>query len=716
MVLAVLPVRWKSRVSTLLPAVLIASASAALGEEPLPTFHEESEVSLVQVPVVVTDREGQPVRGLAASDFELFDEGARQRIEALDVVDLARFRESGDKPWQLPSAGRRRFLLLFDLTYAGPSSTRKAQNAAARFVSEAMAPEELAGVATVSVDLGARLLATFTADRRQLLAAIRSVGMPAGTDEARDPLGFSLPKTGEAASAVAAPNENDRAPGDGSGPDSFWTQKDISAQNNVDGLATSRVNRHFKSLSGLASALDAVAGKKTIVFFSEGFDERLLAGNVEGTASAADNEAMVRGQFWAINLDRRFASGPLLQGLADTLEQFRRSECAVYPVDIASLRLADTGHLETAHRGRGALDAIAKGSGGHVIQTPDELSRAVERIRDRAVVTYVLSFRPGRTSGESRYHKLKVKVNRSGAKVEARAGYYEPRGFAALSPLQRSLSAADVITHERESSGFSMQMLAVALDSGPASRVPILVEIPGSELLAKAAGPIRLGLYVYAVSESGEVGDFFVRTLRLDPAAESARLRAGPLRYRGQLALPPGRYRVRVLARDEERGLSAFRAASIDVPERETAGVLRASVPLFLSGPPGGITLRDTGGDAASSPDPFVIAGEPFLPFLAPSLTASRPARVCLFLSTAGSAPDVQIQGRIFGEGGGDWAPGRLAVLGRTSPDAAGLWKILLEFEPAAALPPGAYRLAITLRSPAEPGRPAVREAAFRIP
>ena len=53
----------------------------------------------MEVPVTVLGRDGQPVRGLSASDFELFDDGARQRIEAMDVVDLVRIREADGKPW-----------------------------------------------------------------------------------------------------------------------------------------------------------------------------------------------------------------------------------------------------------------------------------------------------------------------------------------------------------------------------------------------------------------------------------------------------------------------------------------------------------------------------------------------------------------------------------------------------------------------------------------
>jgi hypothetical protein len=87
-----------------LPVVLMLSAEMAIGIQASETntpraVHEESQVTLVQVPVWVTDKSGKPIRGLQPSDFAIEDEGARQKIEAVDVVDLARKRavSSGER-------------------------------------------------------------------------------------------------------------------------------------------------------------------------------------------------------------------------------------------------------------------------------------------------------------------------------------------------------------------------------------------------------------------------------------------------------------------------------------------------------------------------------------------------------------------------------------------------------------------------------------------
>jgi VWFA-related protein len=180
-----------------LPVVLMLSAEMAMGVQASETntpraVHEESQVTLVQVPVWVTDKSGKAIRGLQPSDFTIEDEGAHQKIEAVDVVDLAQKSavSSGERNERL-LAGRRHFLMLFDLSYATPAEVLRAQSAAERFLSGGTAPEDLAAVATISAEKGASLLVTFTSDRRQLVAAIRSLDLPGTIASASDPLAFA---------------------------------------------------------------------------------------------------------------------------------------------------------------------------------------------------------------------------------------------------------------------------------------------------------------------------------------------------------------------------------------------------------------------------------------------------------------------------------------------------------------------------------------------
>jgi hypothetical protein len=303
--------------------------------------------------------------------------------------------------------------------------------------------------------------------------------------------------------------------------------------------------------------------------------------------------------------------------------------------------------------------------------------------------------------------------------VSARAGYYESRVFRSLSPLERALSAADVITHEKRESDFPLDVLAMALNEEPISRVPVLLEVPGSELVREAgAERLTLGIYVYAVDEQGRLADFFSRSVALDLARDGPRLREGAFRYYGSLRLAPGKYRIRSFVRDEERGRFAFQVVNLDVPPPE-ARALRALPPLFFSPQQGpGISLKDPSpnkGVAVS--EPFELAGDVFIPQLRPQLASGKSTRLCLLLYAASDDPKtpvVSVEARIRDAQGHAWAPAQFAVIGRTNPDATGLWKLLVEFSPQ-ALPPGNYSLRITFRDSDGKGAPTESEAPFKI-
>ena len=154
-------------------------------------MRETAEVSLVEVPVRVLDREGAPMRDLAAKDFTLFDEGRPQEIVGFDAVDLAREGRGHAAVGPGPAPARRRFLILFDFSFARPKSIVAARRAARDFVLEGLGGTDLAAVAVYSVEKGVRLLVTFTSDRAQLARAIETLGLEAPRAPG-DPLAFAF--------------------------------------------------------------------------------------------------------------------------------------------------------------------------------------------------------------------------------------------------------------------------------------------------------------------------------------------------------------------------------------------------------------------------------------------------------------------------------------------------------------------------------------------
>ena len=702
----------------------VIGTALAAAEKPRPVVRETAEVTLVEVPVNVLGRDGKPIAGLGAADFELEDDGARQAITSVDVIDLAKKTNVLSAPTDLPAAGRRHFLLLFDLTFSTATEIARAREAATRFLETGMAPEDLASVASTVVGQGPRLLVTFTSDRPQLRAAIRKLSLPRTEERNVDPLAFALVAPGDpflttdAAGERAAGGLNQIDPGSAR----IYT---VMARKSADNYSENRVSQHLSEMGSLASALNSVEGRKTIIFFSEGFEGRLLVGSIARERSheetMTDNDAILDGRFWAVDLDRRSTNTALQRQLDDTLTLLRRSDCVVYPIDIGGLKAdgdVTVGAPTGRHHGEEALFAFAKGTGGELLRNGNDLSEQLQRVAEKTSLTYVLTFRPTKTAGEGKFHALKVRVKTKGAHVSARAGYYETRIFRSLSPLERALTAADVITHEKKQSDFPLDVLVMALNEEPISRVPVLLEVPGRDLLPQVpAEKLTIGLYVYAMDEQGRLADFFSRSVAIDVARDGARLRDGAFRYYGSLRLGPGKYRIRSFVRDEERGRYAFQVARLDVPEPAEARALRALPPLFFSAGGPGISLKDPSESKKSGSEPFELAGDVFIPQLRPQLASGKSTRLCLLLYSAAAvpgAPLVRLEARVRDSQGHASAPAQFSVIGRTAPDASGLSKLLVEFAPQ-VLPPGNYSLLVTFRDSGGKGVPLETEAHFQI-
>src|SRR5882757_5462533 len=157
----IIPMRCLGRIAFLI--LLATSAASAQVKETI-------DVHLVEVPVTVVDRSGNPVRGLTAANFELIDQGTKRPIGNFEAIDFESEAVRSASPLN-PSA-RRNFILLFDLSFSSPTGRNKAQEAARNFIARGMGRRDLAAVATVDVDRGFRMITALTTDRNLLGAAI----------------------------------------------------------------------------------------------------------------------------------------------------------------------------------------------------------------------------------------------------------------------------------------------------------------------------------------------------------------------------------------------------------------------------------------------------------------------------------------------------------------------------------------------------------------
>lgn len=688
------------------------SASAFSATAPV---RETARASLVEVPVNVTGSDGRPVTGLTAADFQIECDGKRQPILSLDVIDLRRPGRDASPP-SVPAVARRHFLFLFDFSFAGAHQIARSRDAARRFVSTGLQPGDLAAVATTSAETGLRLLVTFTADRRQILGALQAVGLPTEIDRSRDPLAFAFAEPGDPRLVIQEGFASTAA------VDAASTQKIYAgiARRVADDYSVTRIERHLTDMSTLATALDLVQGRKIVLYFSEGFDGRLLVGSIARQASVeqtlADNDAMMSGAAWSIDVDRRYASGPVQRQLDGAVDLLRRSDCVVYAIDVAGLAEARDGTIGSPGRGADSLFAFAHGTGGELIAGGNDFTDSLARVAQRLSFTYVLTFRaPPESHAADGYHSLRVRTRAHGARVSARAGYFDHHDFGRQGPLARVLAATDVITHEKDRTGFPLDVLAFPVFDRGIRRVPILLRIPPEAVpQPPESGTVSLEVYVYAADSDGTVVDYFTRRIAIEAGEQRTRFSRNGLVYYGLCRLLPGRYHLRIYVRNSVDGRFGFRVVPLELPETEHAPEALLP-PLFLSDPPDAIAVKDPLTAESPAADPFQLGGTAFFPQLTPTIAAGADARVCLMLyrSSRDAADRYRVDLEILDAQGGHHHPDKVEILGRTEPDREGLVKLLLRFS-APSLESAEY----VLRAALPGGKPGAgpAETRFRIP
>lgn len=696
-------------------AIAIATArlgARATGEEPQ-SVRENVDVTLVEVPVRVLDRSGEPVRGLIAADFTLLDQGRLQTLTAVDAIELGGAAGAGT-PRSVPPAARRRYLLLFDFAFARPKAVVAARRAAREFVLDGMRDTDLAAVATYSLQTGVRLLVTFSSDRAALAEAIETLGLEPA--ERSDPLQMAyrqrrMPGLASQESSDQRQSENaDRRQEDLT--EIVRTMASLDRAR-TDEYERGRVRALIQGLRDLGRVLEVVEGRKEIVLLSEGFPSRLLVGAPE---TSEEQQWMIKGDVWKVDPDRRFGNSALRSDLSDMGDFLQRSHCVIHTVDIAGFATELDGAVpgepggELPRMTQNALFDLSSATGGEAFRSTTDIDGELRRLARRTSLVYVLAYRPDRRDGEGKYHALKVKVGRSGVKVVSRPGYFERRDFRQRTPLERSLSAADIIANEIPFSDIAPRVLATPF-AGPAprgeARLSVVIEIPGGEFLQGEKGDrTTLEIYAYAFDGSQRLGDFLAEPLGLDVARASPRLSTGGIRYFGELRLPPGDYRLRTLVRNANTGRTGLTVTSLRVPSFGADEPYLLD-PVFLeAGSANWFAVRGAkrGEAETSAPAPLLaslagLGGENAVPAAAPHVAPGSTTKICLvsyYLGGAVEKPDAfRIGSELVAADGRTLSPATISLLGRTPPEPDGKRVFLLAFTAPPDIAPGRYGLRV---------------------
>jgi VWFA-related protein len=564
----------------LLPLLVCAVAATAAAQVPEPVNIKVS-VNLVEVPVSVVDAAGNPIRGLTAANFHVAEDSAARTVTAFDVVDYGTSGNTEAPKLRPPAASaRRNFLLLFDLSYGNPKSFSRAQKAARDFVANAVAANDLVGVATIDAERGMRLLSAFTTDRSLTEAAVANPSELVSHDPlqiagryAFQPVANGAPRVGADPELIAG---------------HMKLYLDTTHEN--EQFERRRVELQLGWLGQLAMMMRRVPGRKQVVLLSEGFSAQSVQGrDVRDSAeSATEMEQVTRGATFRIDNDVRLGSTAALTALADMTKTFREADVVLHAIDLQGVRLENDVATGARLNSNDGLGILTRATGGTLFERSNDLSSNFGRLLHEQEVVYILGFQTANDT-PGRFHPLTVRVTGipSGAKVYSRSGYYE----AGLeTPQERALTNAEVILNDLPQEGLRVAAHASALPvENGAARVPVTLEIRGEDILQDVLDATAgLEVFVYAFGEDGNVRDSIYNGITLDLAKIGRQLQSTGVRFSATLALPPGKYAIRSLVRVAKTGRRGFVRTDVTVGDATTTA---ASAP---SEEPGWLLVRGT--------------------------------------------------------------------------------------------------------------------------
>jgi VWFA-related protein len=569
-----------SKIRYAVAASIVAVAATATPSRPVaqqrPVFR--SNLNVVSVDVIVRDKSGAVVRGLTAADFEIREDGRPQAIAsfsfeeitekalpALETADLlggveARMAEEAGRSTAAPAAkpepaaaptpmtsdmvaGRRLITLLFDVSSMQPEDVQRAVDAARKYVDEKMTAADLVAVATVGSAL--TVLTDFTADRARVAAALGTLAFTDGT---------------ATEAPVAATAATDEAANEAAEETTSTEAAELDLFNN---------DVRLRALKTLAEALAPIEQKKAILYFSAGMQR-----------SGQDNQVELRS---AVNAAVR-------------------ANVVIYPIDTRGLQAVVPGGDARQASGRGTslfsgrgvqqqfaqlsssqdtLTTLAGDTGGRAFTDSNDFGEAFARVQRDMSAYYLLGYSSTNPTKDGRFRRIQVRVKRDGFRVEARAGYYADRDFTHTAGTDRETQL-----QEQMFAAVSATDLPVLVTGGwfrlSADRyyVPVAVTVPGSAVpVANDKDPVSIDVLGLVRDERNFPVGRFRETLKLPPGT-GATLAGKQVLYQSGVTLPPGRFSVKVVVRENTTGTVGSFEAPIVVPELKQAALKVSSVVL----------------------------------------------------------------------------------------------------------------------------------------
>lgn len=519
--------------------------------QPPVTFR--AEVNYVEVDARVLDAKGAFVPGLTAADFQLLEDGKPQKVDAFSFINIPVARQERPLFAKMPierdvvdnitGYDGRVYVIVLDDQHTNPLRSQRLKAAARLFVQRYMGANDTAAVVYTSGR--SDVAQEFTNSQRRLLAAVdKFMG--------RKLRSSTLERMEEESRTRGMRQQGDRI------DDPFDQERAMMARTTLE------------SLRNLSNYLAGISGRrKAIIYFSEGVDYDIFdVFSTSGGASAvlqASREAVAaatRANVSIYGIDPRG-----LGGLGDDMIEVQDT-----PQDL-SLDLGLSSFNTELRRSQDSLRVLSSETGGFAVVNQNDMATAFERVVADNSAYYLLGYYSTNERRDGRFRKIEVKVTRPGLTVRSRKGYVAARGRETSKDDGRTAPELRVaLSSPLPTSALPMALAAAVFKGGDRKGAVVLSTLIAARDLAlvEKDGTFNnnLEVVVTASDYGGKSfpGDRATLTLALKPDSVQ-RLRAGGFRILSQIDLPPGRYQLRVAARETNTKRAGSVVYDLDVPD-----------------------------------------------------------------------------------------------------------------------------------------------------
>jgi len=533
------------------------------------TFLLRSQTNEVLVDVRVTDKRGQPVSGLTKENFRILKDGMPQTISSFSFEDVEHLATAGSEngppavinlaklpPDTNPAKlvqDHRLLVLFFDMSSMQMDDLMRALNAADDFVHTRMTPADLVAVVTYTSVLNVNQ--DFTNDRDVLEKTIHSLHV------------------GESTSLADSGTTGDAGTTNSSGEE--VVSQDVSAAFTPDETEFNIFNTDQKlaAVESLSKMLKDIPGRKSVIHFSSGVQK---TGVDNDTQLQATTDAANKADVSLYTVDARGLSALPPGGDASTASP---SGTAVYT------GAAVHSQINSMHESRETLATLATDTGGKSLNDLNDFGEAFRVVQSENSTYYLLGYTPSNAKSDGRFRRIKVEVDQPGVKVEARPGYFAPKNFRQFTREDKEVQLEQAMNLD---SPFIDLPLAIetAYFRQPDKNfyVVLAAKIPSSAVsfLKKSKNHQTEFDFAWQATDRGGHTVAALRDtlpVKLNPDTYEQVVSSSFL-YEGGFVLPPGKYKLKVVARENLSGKIGTFEKALVLPELNDSSLALSSVVL----------------------------------------------------------------------------------------------------------------------------------------